>query len=266
MARLLPIEEIQTGMYVLSRHERSDMAPLAFSLVSETYVRLASNLVQLATATSASGSRGTLTVTEEHPFWVASSNGRKFAPAEPTASGATHTKVYAGTNTATTSRVSQGWAFAGDLQTGHVLSTPDCTESVTVANNVRLSNGPTTVYNFAVEGTATYFVSPPDAPDQCIWVHNAKKYGSKGKPDHQRKVKELVKELENDDTPGKVLQEKKVQGVPGCNRRPDAQKVNNGKTVKIKEAERHPNRKRNKDREAEYDEHGIPHETHKVGE
>jgi hypothetical protein len=46
-------------------------------------------------------------------------------------------------------------------------------------------------------------------------------------------------------------------------RKPDAQIVNaNGKTRKVFEAERHPNRKRNKEREEEYKKLKLPNETH----
>ncbi|MBK8205317.1 MAG: hypothetical protein IPK87_00860 [Planctomycetes bacterium] len=192
VAELVRIEQIMVGDHVLSRHESSESAPVTFSRVGETYKRTASNLVQLTTTSSESRSTGTLVATEEHPFWVTSSGGHYFAPAEPKASGATHTRVYAATTTAPASLVRHGWAFAGDLQPGHVLATPDCTERVAVASSQQLFNGPTTVYNLAVEGTATYFVSPPDAPEQAIWVHNAKKYGPKGGeiPDAHKKIVE----------------------------------------------------------------------------
>ena len=51
------------------------------------------------------------------------------------------------------------------------------------------------------------------------------------------------------------------------NRKPDVQVVDpvTGKTTKVYEAERKPNSKRNKDREAEYNKLNIPNETHKVG-
>jgi len=90
--------------------------------------------------------------------------------------------------------------------------------------------------------------------------------GSKGKPDHQEKVKELAKKAEAEN-PGKtILQEKKIQDERS-NRRPDVQVVNpeTGKTEKIYEAERRPNSSRNKKREAEYEKLKIPFETHKVG-
>lgn len=91
-------------------------------------------------------------------------------------------------------------------------------------------------------------------------------HGSKGKPDHQAKVKELEKRA-TEENPGKdIVTEKKIQ-VEGSRRRPDVQAVDKetGRTTKIYEAERNPNSARNKAREAEYDNLGIPHETHKVG-
>jgi len=87
--------------------------------------------------------------------------------------------------------------------------------------------------------------------------------GSKGKPDHQEKVKDLADKARSEAGPNEtVLQEKKIQ-VDGSNRHPDVQIVDeNGKTRKIYEAERRPNSKRNKLREQEYDQLGIEHETH----
>jgi RHS repeat-associated protein len=93
-------------------------------------------------------------------------------------------------------------------------------------------------------------------------LDKCKKWGSKGKPDHQKKVQELVEKLQKEARPGeRVLQEKKIQGYDS-NRRPDAQLLDKtGKTKQIQEAERYPNRQRNKNREAEYDELEIPNET-----
>ena len=51
----------------------------------------------------------------------------------------------------------------------------------------------------------------------------------------------------------------------GPNRRPDVQILDkDGKTRKVFEAERHPNSKRNRLREEEYDRLGIEHETHSL--
>jgi hypothetical protein len=84
--------------------------------------------------------------------------------------------------------------------------------------------------------------------------------GSKGAPDHQAKVDELADKARAEAKPGETVEvNKKVQGVDST-RRPDVQiRDSSGKTRKIDEAERHPNSKRNKSREAEYDKHGIPH-------
>lgn len=99
-------------------------------------------------------------------------------------------------------------------------------------------------------------------PEKCPEKHP----GSKGKPDHQEKVQELGKKAEKELKPGEtVLQEKKIQKHPSSKRRPDQQIVDKtGKTRKAFEAERHPNRKRNRLREQEYDRLGIEHETHKL--
>jgi hypothetical protein len=90
--------------------------------------------------------------------------------------------------------------------------------------------------------------------------------GSKGKPDHQEKVKELEKKAQGEKKDGEtVLTEKKIQNE-NSNRRPDVQIVNEkGQTRKVFEAERRPNSQRNQKREAEYKKLGIEQETHKVG-
>lgn len=88
-------------------------------------------------------------------------------------------------------------------------------------------------------------------------------YGSKGKPDHQIKVKELVEQARGELRPGeRLFQEGKIQ-IEGSNRRPDVQIIGpDGKTRKIFEAERNPGSKRNRLREEEYNRLGIPNETH----
>ena len=92
-------------------------------------------------------------------------------------------------------------------------------------------------------------------------------YGSKGKPDHQAKVAELVDKADGELGPGeRIFQEKGTRGLKS-NRRPDVQIIDqNGKTRKIFEAERKPNSQRNKAREAEYDRLGVEHETHGLKE
>jgi hypothetical protein len=89
--------------------------------------------------------------------------------------------------------------------------------------------------------------------------------GSKGAPDHQAKVNELVDKARAEAKPGETVEvNKKVQGVDST-RRPDVQiRDASGKTRKIDEAERNPNGKRNKAREGEYDRLKIPHKTHPV--
>ncbi len=91
-------------------------------------------------------------------------------------------------------------------------------------------------------------------------------YGSKGKPDHQEAVDRLGDKARSEAGPREtVLREKQVQGHDGVTRRPDVQIVDKDKrTRKAYEAERKPDSKRNKEREADYDEHGIEYETHPV--
>jgi RHS repeat-associated protein len=92
-------------------------------------------------------------------------------------------------------------------------------------------------------------------------------HGSKGKPDHQEKVKELAEKAKAENPDKIILQEKKIQ-VEGSNRKPDVQVVDpkTGKTEKIFEAERRPTSQRNIKREQEYKRLNIPSETHKVGQ
>lgn len=59
------------------------------------------------------------------------------------------------------------WAEAGELRVGQTVANLDG-EPVTISAIVRLSE-PTTVYNFEVAGTHTYFV---DAGEEALWVHN----------------------------------------------------------------------------------------------
>ena len=91
-------------------------------------------------------------------------------------------------------------------------------------------------------------------------------FGSKGKPDHQSKVAELAEKARVDNPGMDIITEQKIK-VANSNRRPDVQVVdpNTKRTIKIYEAERHPNSTRNQKREAEYSRLGIPFETHKVG-
>ncbi len=92
--------------------------------------------------------------------------------------------------------------------------------------------------------------TPQSTPDKEKSPPNPN--GAKGNIDHQEKVGQLADKAKAEAKPGeKVITEKKIQ-VPGSNRRPDVQVVDeNGKTVKVHEAERKPNSARNKKREAE---------------
>jgi hypothetical protein len=105
-------------------------------------------------------------------------------------------------------------------------------------------------------------------PDKAVGA--AKKFGrnpfgSKGKPDHQRKVDELQKKAEKEARPGEQVQrERKIKGQDS-NRIPDVQIVDeHGRTRKVFEAERNSNRKGNRDREKEYGDIGVECETHSL--
>src|SRR5262249_52781476 len=86
--------------------------------------------------------------------------------------------------------------------------------------------------------------------------------GSPGAPDHQAEVGKQTDQAQKEAKPGeKVLQGKKVQGV-NSNRRPDVQIVGrNGRTRAIVEVERHPNSRRHRNRQKEYDRLKIRHKT-----
>ena len=139
-----------------------------------------------------------------------------------------------------------------------------------------LREADTATWNLEVENEHVYRVGPAG-----ILVHNtcptpkelfegggaAKKppnpYGSMGKPDHQAKVDELEAKARAEAGEGDtVLRERQLQGHDS-RRKPDVQTVGpDGKATKVYEAERYPNRRRNLNREAEYDLLGLDHETH----
>jgi len=89
--------------------------------------------------------------------------------------------------------------------------------------------------------------------------------GSKGAPDHQEKVNELVGKAKGEAQAGETVESnKQVKGLDST-RRPDAQIVDaKGQTRKVFEAERRPNSQRNKQREAEYKKLKVDNETHPV--
>ena len=95
-------------------------------------------------------------------------------------------------------------------------------------------------------------------------MHNTGGCGSKGLPDHQAKVSDLHKRAEAELLAGeRVLKERKIQGFPNSRRIPDVQIVGpDGVARKIFEAERFPNRLRNRLREAEYGDLVVPFETY----
>lgn len=122
------------------------------------------------------------------------------------------------------------------------------------AKNAKIGGNPINAGNSYTMGTTNDGKSPPNP------------YGSKGKPDHQEKVKELEKKAQSETKPGEtVLKERKIQGQDS-NRKPDVQIVDeNGKARKVLEAERNPNSQRNQKREAEYKKLGLDQVTEKVG-
>lgn len=144
---------------------------------------------------------------------------------------------------------------------------------LTTGDAYRELNKPAVVVNNVSETTTTASLSQlksalSTTADALLSFVDAVRnpFGARGKPDHQDKVKEPTKKAKSEAKEGEqVLTERKVQGHDS-NRKPDAQIVDkDGKTRKIFEAERKPESKRNKNREKEYDNLNIEHETHKVG-
>lgn len=86
--------------------------------------------------------------------------------------------------------------------------------------------------------------------------------GQKGNQDHQDEVAKQADKAREEAQPGeRVLENRKVQGVDS-RRIPDVQTVDaNGRTRSIVEVERRPNSSRNKNRENEYNDLGIPNKT-----
>ena len=90
-------------------------------------------------------------------------------------------------------------------------------------------------------------------------------FGAKGKLDHQNKVEELANQAEKELRFGERIETESQIKVGGSKRRPDVQILDkDGKTRKVFEAERHPNSKRNRLREEEYNRLGIEYETHSL--
>jgi RHS repeat-associated protein len=128
----------------------------------------------------------------------------------------------------------------------------DCRQSF--VNGFRaFSNEASRIFNEADKAT-----SGKSCPNPAGW---------NGKQDHKDKVKELAGKAEGELQEGEsVLEGKKIRGHDS-NRRPDVQIVDvEGCAIKCFEAERHPNRARNRAREAEYDELGVEQETHGLSE
>lgn len=116
---LVPIEEIQAGMEVLTQNESTGAA--SFEPVIQTYQIPGSAITELGVR-FADGRRETIETTDEHPFWTEQ----------------------------------HGWRRVDELTVGDTLSTISGPAEVrTVAFSPRRA----TVYNFSVAGNANYFVS-----------------------------------------------------------------------------------------------------------
>src|SRR5262249_30984123 len=106
-----------------------------------------------------------------------------------------------------------------------------------------------------------------DAEDVQIVRDGAKKkppnpHGAPGAPDHQEEVQRQADKAEAQAKPGQTVEVgKRIKGVDS-RRKPDVQVVGpDGKVVKVVEVERHPNSRRNRKREKEYDRLKVPNET-----
>ena len=89
-----------------------------------------------------------------------------------------------------------------------------------------------------------------------------KRPGSRGHPDHQRRVEDTAEQARRENPNKRVVTERKINHEES-NRRPDVQVVNpeTNRTERVYEVERNPNSRRNQEREAEYRRLGIPFET-----
>jgi RHS repeat-associated protein len=115
---VVPVEEVEVGDYVLSRHE--DTGAFSYSAVTRLFVTPGQQVLDIGIA-SEDGGVEHLRVTPTHLFW----------------------------------RLDYGWIVAGDLRPGDWLTTASGGATTVVSS---VSVGPrVTVYNFEVETTHTYF-------------------------------------------------------------------------------------------------------------
>lgn len=168
---IVPIEQIEAGVYVLSRHESSDTAPLTFSRVQCTFSSTAESALSLFLLDKQSRHIQEIGTTPGHPFWVASSDGSFVPPADLTADHTGNVPTYT-TGAKPTAWAESGWVFANDIQVGQFVETTSRREAVVVGK--RVSSTPTKVYNIEVRGTHTYFVtdSRRDSVTEAVWAHN----------------------------------------------------------------------------------------------
>ncbi len=162
------------------------------------------------------------------------------------------------------------WVFGSAILSGftniepqHIDGTPATSEDIEAAKNALLLP---VVNGSALIKTEKAINALLDTKKTGNSIPNP--YGAKGKPDHQAKVLELREKAMKENPGMEVIIERKIN-IEGSDRRPDVQVRDprqNGKTIKVYEAERNPNSRRNLKREEEYRRLGIPFETHKVGE
>jgi YD repeat-containing protein len=169
---LVPIEEVKAGDWVLSRDESGDSARLRLSTVAFTTSRLVDEVLDLTILDPLTRAVSTIRTTPGHPFWTWAHEGEtiQIADTRPHETEGLH---YRTTTSGALLTAEEGWAFAADLCIGQVVNGAYNPAGYVVRSEA-VSAPLTRVYNFAVEGTQTYFVSSPDGNESAtpIWVHN----------------------------------------------------------------------------------------------
>ena len=190
------IEKIKVGDWVLTRQDGEPEAPLTFRQVEETFVNTVEELVGLTTIGTHSDSASTVWTTVGHPFWTTWTGGALAPVADPSSPRARQMLSYRTDTNGEILRDSSGWVFATDLKRGYVLATSS-TQDALLLNSEHKSVRSTTVYNFSVHETHTYFITGVKAnitPTLGLWVHNrnAGRFpGLKGKKLVDRVAKDL---------------------------------------------------------------------------
>ncbi|MDX1958301.1 MAG: Hint domain-containing protein [Leptospiraceae bacterium] len=162
LEELIPIEEIKVGDVVLTKSEKTDR--LEYKKVTELFRHEVQLLYKITLSTGEQ-----IVTTWNHPFrrLVSQNNSLK----EREYGGlpvALFTTLQFHDITQSNDNLSSSWVEAKDLNKGDNLVNTDG-KKVTIASIKILSTFDTTVYNFEVEDTHSYFVGK-----DRVWVHNYK--------------------------------------------------------------------------------------------